>query len=172
MAPNSSKSYFNLIKNVHWYFLRIKNHVVILKDRLSLRWCLRCKDSSVQSRPRVSFIVVEVSKLFNQTAVVNSSVLISIAGYEIMEKLSVLLLQILWELSSAINDSHELFVFKVMSSVRVGCEAIHRNVLEILLQEEFPLVERSKLLMNLNLPFKLLKKLVFIKMGKGVHIHG
>ena len=59
-----------------------------------------------------------------------------------MEEVSVLLLQVFRDLASPLYYLHEVFIFNWIWPVRVHCQQVHGYVIQILLEEQFPLVHR------------------------------
>ena len=72
-------------------------------------------------------------------------IVVHVLTHELMKQITTFLLQVLRYLGPTVNDLHEIFVFHVILAVRVNGQQVHGDVIEVLLDEELPLVHGSEL---------------------------
>ena len=90
-------------------------------------------------------VIIEISQLFNQAAIVHFALIVHISTNIFVKKASILtFLQVLGNFGSSINYSHKVFNVNNIIAVRVNCQQVDCDIVEILLQEKFPLVHRAE----------------------------
>ena len=90
-------------------------------------------------------VIIEISQLFNQAAIVYFALIVHISTNIFVKEASILtFLQVLGNFGSSINYSHKVFNVNNIIAVRVNGQQVDCDIVEILLQEKFPLVHRTK----------------------------
>ena len=66
-----------------------------------------------------------------------------------MQEISILLLKVLRHAGTSVDYFHKVLVLDAVVSVEVSCQAVHCDVVKVLLKEKFPLVHGLEFLLSL-----------------------
>ncbi len=67
-----------------------------------------------------------------------------------MQQISILLLKVLRHSGTSVDYLHKVLVLDAVVTVEVSCQAVHCDVVKVLLKEKFPLVHGLEFLLSLN----------------------
>jgi len=90
-------------------------------------------------------VIIEISQLINQGAIVYFALIVHKSTNVFMEKAGIFtFLKVLRNFRSSINYSHKVFNVNDIIAVGVNGQQVDSDIVEILLQEKFPLVHRAE----------------------------
>ncbi len=144
----------DVVQDIRRHLLRVQHYVVVFKDSRSFMSLLRrlskrnlCGFKMILSINLFicCIVIIEKSQLIYQAAIVYFALIVHKSTDVFMEKAGIFtFLKVLRNFGSSINYSHKVFNVHYIVAVGVNSQQVDSDIVEILLQEKFPLIHRAE----------------------------